>query len=359
MATIQETKNKKGKSAYRVQIRLKGYPLQSATFTKLTNARNWAQDVESALRDGRYLKQVEAKKHTLSEMVDRYMENVLIHKKSNTSTVKLQLNWWKSEIGNHLLINVTPNLIAKYRDKLLTEKNPKGMRRTPSTVIRYLAAISHAFTIAMKEWEWIEVNPVLRITKPIENKARIRFLDDEERERLLDACKQSKNKLLYTCVILAISTGMRSSEIQNLKWKDVDLVKCRITIHETKNGDRRIVPLVGHAQEQLQELFLKKSPNENLVFPSPRKSRVDKPMRFTLSWYLALEQAKIEDFRFHDLRHCCASYLAMNQASIAEIAEVLGHKTFAMVKRYSHLSESHTSKIVSKMNDQIFKKTAS
>ena len=65
-------------------------------------------------------------------------------------------------------------------------------------------------------------------------------------------------------------------------------------------------------------------------------------------------EAKIENFRFHDLRHSAASYLAMNGASLAEIAEVLGHKTLQMVKRYAHLSEAHTAKVVAKMNESIF-----
>ena len=72
------------------------------------------------------------------------------------------------------------------------------------------------------------------------------------------------------------------------------------------------------------------------------------------AWKVAVEKAGIEDFRFHDLRHSAASYLAMNGASLAEIAEVLGHKTLAVVKRYAHLSESHTAKVVKRMNQNIF-----
>jgi integrase len=73
-----------------------------------------------------------------------------------------------------------------------------------------------------------------------------------------------------------------------------------------------------------------------------------------VSWEKALKTAEIEDFHFHDLRHSAASYLAMNGATLAEIAEILGHKTLQMVKRYSHLTEQHTSKVVERMNKQIF-----
>lgn len=77
-------------------------------------------------------------------------------------------------------------------------------------------------------------------------------------------------------------------------------------------------------------------------------------MHIRKSWERILLDCKIEDFRFHDLRHSAASYLAMNGASLAEIAEVLGHKTLQMVKRYAHLSEAHTASVVEKMNNKIF-----
>jgi len=67
-----------------------------------------------------------------------------------------------------------------------------------------------------------------------------------------------------------------------------------------------------------------------------------------------LKVAKIENFHWHDLRHTCASYLAMNGASLAEIAEVLGHKTLQMVKRYAHLSQAHTARVVTSMNEKMF-----
>jgi len=89
----------------------------------------------------------------------------------------------------------------------------------------------------------------------------------------------------------------------------------------------------------------------NLVFPS---KDFKKPIDLRTPFENALKRAEIEDFKFHDLRHSCASYLAMNGASLAEIAEILGHKTLQMVKRYAHLSDAHTSKVVASMNDRIF-----
>ena len=88
-----------------------------------------------------------------------------------------------------------------------------------------------------------------------------------------------------------------------------------------------------------------------LVFPDPTGTR---PADIRAAWQDAVRRAGIENFRFHDLRHSAASYLAMNGASLLEIAEVLGHKTLAMVKRYAHLSEAHTRGVVERMNRAVF-----
>jgi integrase len=132
----------------------------------------------------------------------------------------------------------------------------------------------------------------------------------------------------------------------------VDLQQGRILLEETKNGERRLIPLVGHALELLREYGKVRRLITGLVFPGRR--RPDKPVNLQHPWEEALEVAGIEDFRFHDLRHSAASYMLMNGATIAELAEVLGHKTLQMVKRYAHLSEAHTAGVVERMNAAIF-----
>jgi integrase len=361
MAYIEERNTGDGQTRYRVLIRLKGHPVQSATFERKTDAKRWASDTESAIREGRHFKSSEAKKHTLEGLIDRYTRDVLPNKPKSKDKQEQQLEWWKDQIGSYLLSDVTPALIAEYRDKLAAEKTKRADRRSPATVIRYLAALSHAFTIAVKEWGWLEANPVLKVTKPKEPRGRVRFLSDDvinngtvidgERTRLLKACTASPCKHLYPVVILALSTGMRLNEIMTLTWDSVDLQRRRITLHETKNGERRVVPLVSKALDILREHAKVRRLDTNLVFPS---NKTKKPLDLRAPWEAALKAAKIEDFRFHDLRHTAASYLAMNGASVAEIAEVLGHKTLQMVKRYSHLSEPHTAGVVERMNTKLF-----
>ena len=349
MANIRNRTNKDGSTSYRVDVRLKGFPPQRATFKRLTDAKKWAQQTEAAIREGRYFKTTEARRHTLAEAIDRYKDSVLPAKRDHKKQ-SAQLDWWRNELGAYTLADVTPALLGETRDKLAKGDKPdKG--RSPATVVRYLAALSHLFTIAVNEWGWLENNPMRKVRKPKEPRGRVRILSDDEREALLKACKNSKNSYIHNVVVLALSTGMRQGEIMNLRWQDVDIAKGFIVLHETKNNERRAVPLTSYAHELLKEHSKLRRLDTDLLFPGKNPKN---PVFIRAPWVEAVKEAKIENFRFHDLRHSAASYLAMCGASLAEISHVLGHKTLSMVKRYSHLTEQHTSKIVAKMNEQIF-----
>jgi integrase len=121
---------------------------------------------------------------------------------------------------------------------------------------------------------------------------------------------------------------------------------------ETKNNERRAVPIVGLAHKVLSDLREVRQIDIPLVFPGNKNPQ--KPIDIRNIWDDAVAKAKLQDFRFHDLRHTAASYLAMNGATLAEIAEILGHKTLQMVKRYAHLSDAHTAGVVERMSSKIF-----
>ena len=350
MASIKERIGKNGKIKYQVQVRLKGYPSQTDTFSKKTDAKRWANETETKILDGRHFKTKESKKRTLKELIDKYMISVLPYKKSGKSQ-KAQLLWWKKELGHLVLCDVTSSIIADKRDKLLEGITPRKKKRSSATVVRYLSVISHVFSFAIRELQWIDDNPISKIRKPQEPRGRVRFLSKDERESLLKACMESKNRYLYLIVILALSTGMRLSEILYLKWKDVDLQKGTIILHKTKNNERRAVPLTGIALKLLRKYLQSKTVNFSLLFPG---SKSNKPIDIRSSWKTALKKASIENFRFHDLKHDFASNLLAKGASIAQLAEVLGHKTLQMVKRYSHLCEGVARDIVGKMTEEVF-----
>ncbi len=360
MASIRKRVQKDNSISYRVDVRLKGFPPQRATFKRLTDAKKWGQQTEAAIREGRYFKSAESRKHTLGELIDRYIRDVLPTKPKQSDTQEPQLKWWREQIGEYTLGDVTPALITECRDRLLVGISKQGKPYSTATVNRYLAALSHVFTVAVNEWGWMEDSPMRKVKKTTEPRGRVRFLsedevvngttEDGERTRLLKACKTSDNPYLYPVVVLALSTGMRKGEIMGLKWSNIDLSKGRITLYETKNNEIRVVPLVGHAMGLIKKQV--RRIDTPLLFPGKVKPSLPQDLR--APWQAALKKAEVSDFRFHDLRHSAASYMAMNGASMTEIAEVLGHKTLQMVKRYSHLSEAHTTSVVASMNEKIF-----
>jgi integrase len=207
MATIEKRLSADGAATFRVKVRVKGVPMQNATFQRLTDAKDWAKITEGAIKDRRYFKNTEAKKRTLGDLIDRYIDDVLPQKPKSEAKQKSQLLWWKAKLGAHYLIDLTPSLIAEQRDKLAKEKSRFGQRYSPATINRYLAALSHAFTIAVNDWAWLDDSPMRKVTKPREPRGRVRYLADDERNRLLTACDASACRELKQIVILALSTG--------------------------------------------------------------------------------------------------------------------------------------------------------
>jgi len=351
MATVEKRTTKEGETSYRVKVRLRGYPIQTASFESLTLARRWGQQTESAIREGRHFKTAEAKKHTLNEMVDRYLNQELSRRPKTKKDQERHFIWWKKEIGTYLLSDVTPALIVQCRDNLSNGITHYEKSRANATVNRYLAALSKCFSVAVTEWNWLDENPVKKVSKFPEPRGRVRFLSDDERISVLKACKRSENPYLYPIVVLALSTGARKTEISSLTWDQIDLQKRTIILHETKNGERRTLPVTETTYHLLQEHSKIRRIDSRLLFPGRNPLT---PITIRNDWVKALKEAEVKDFRFHDLRHSAASYLAMNGATPGEIAAVLGHKTLQMVKRYSHLSEAHTATVVAKMNERIF-----
>jgi len=345
MASIQQRLARGGRRRYRVQIRLRGV-VRSATFASMKEARQWAAVMEGTLRTQRAAVPLEAAYHTLGDGCARYGREVLPGKGPGTQAHQgPQLAWWTQQLGHLRLDQVTPARLAACRELL-------AQTRAPATVNRYVAALSHALTLAVREWGWLEASPMQRVRRLREPRGRVRCLSDEERRRLLVACQASHhNPCLYPVVLLALSTGARKQETLSLTWRDVDLRRAQLTIEHSKNGERRTLPLAGRALQTVQALAKVRRIDTPLLFP-----RADgrAPLDLRYAFHQALRAAGIPDFRFHDLRHTFSSYIAMNGASLLEMAEALGHKTLAMVKRYAHLSEAHTAGVVARMNAAMF-----
>lgn len=376
MATIQKRAHKTG-TTYRVMVRMKGFPPQQRTFKRLTDAKQWAQDTESAIRKGEFKNVVRtAASKTLQDVIDRFRKEVFVHRAETTKRAEGSfLTYWEKALGEYALAYVTPDMVSEKLAELAAagdgrrkpadgdEANkPKAAPKPKSrkTLKHYRDTLAVLFKYAM-QWGWVGSSPldgVNKITK-IRNE-RIRYLGEDERKKLLDACKASDNEHLYPVVVFALSTGARKSEILGLSLSDIDLSRDTAVLRDTKNGDTRAVPVVHHLHDLLKAQAEKVDAfYDQLESPAPRRwlfPRRDgqEPIDIRKAWENARDAAGIEDFRFHDLRHSTASYLAMNGASLVEIAEILGHRTLQMVRRYAHLSESHVKGVVKELNEKLF-----
>jgi len=370
MATIQKRK-RDGSTVYRAMVRIKGFPPQQKTFKRLTDARLWAQQTEAAIRKGEFKNVVStANSRTVADLIARYRKEVLPHKAPSTQRAEqTYLAFWERTLGAYALSYIDPDRINAALADLSEAGDSRRQRgdgerpnrpKQRKTLKHYRDTLALLFRHA-ETWGWTGSNPVDGVT-PITKlrNERVRYLDQDERRRLLDACRQSTNPQLYTIVVFALSTGARKGEILNLTLDDVDLSRDRAVLRDTKNGETRGVPIVGHIHELLSEHVptvraqydaMSPAPKTRWLFPG-RDGRT--PIDIRTAWENARDKAAVTDFRFHDLRHSTASYLAMQGANPMEIAEVLGHRTLQMVKRYSHLSEGHVRGLVAGLDEEMF-----
>lgn len=332
---------------YRAQVRVPGHKHVSKTFSRKKAADDWGRKEEDRLRA---LPPGSALNRTVSEAIARYRKERLPKLKSRR-VQEGHIDWWEDQIGHLTLGQVSPAHIADAIQLLEIPDKPDGKPRTPATINRYHSTIGAVFQSASKRWHWMPSNPARDVLRHQEAKGRARWLDDDERKALLESCKESRWDGLYPLVMFALATGARRGELLGLTWDRVDLKAGTAFLEVTKSGERRTLPIRGPALKSLIEYAKVRRLDSKFVFPSldGRKSFSFRPY-----WERAVQRAELEDFRFHDLRHTTASYLAMNGATLIEIADVLGHKTLEMVKRYAHLADSHKAGVLEKMNTAVF-----
>ncbi len=354
MATIQKRKNKNGTTSYRVMIRPDdGLPIQYKTWPTHQEAKDWAIKEEAKRRQGLYFPEKSKQKHTLAELIDRYTQDILPSIKS-AEDVRRHLNWWKLKLGKFALKHVSSDVISKHRRELLDEVLPKGKKRTEATVNRYLASLSAVLSHGVKECEWISSNPMSRVKKLKEAEGRNRILSPDECSRLLEACANSSNKLLLPFIILALTTGARSGELLSLQWNAVDLENGLMHLKNTKNGRPRVLAIIGDVLEMLKELFSKRNPEKPLVFAS--KTRFGQ-LTLRKPWEKALKEAKIEDFRVHDLRHCFATTASVSGSSNIQLSAATGHRTLSQLLRYCHPDAASVQQLTTKVYEKLISTT--
>lgn len=238
MASISRRRNRDGSASYDVTVRIVGFPTACKSFGTKLEAELWAGRIESAAK-GRTL--TLARDMTLAQLIDEATPKL-------DKPVAAAFGYWREQLGTLRLIDLTPQMVAIHRDLLLGAP-ASGFRhktckpRSAATVRNYLVELSRLFTVAIRELHVCESNPVAAVTKPPASRWRVRFLTDDERTRLLAACKASESRDLYKFVLTALTTGARKGELRGLRWRDVDLARRWAVFPMTKNGDARGVPL--------------------------------------------------------------------------------------------------------------------
>ncbi len=220
---------------------------------------------------------------------------------------------------------MSPRLISDYKIR----RRDEGA--APNTVNNELRVLSHAFNLAIKEWEWVEFNPVSRVSKEKVNNQIERWLTHEEEEKLL-ACSPH---WLQEIVIFAINTGLRQGELLDLTWDRVDLFRRTLTILEQKNKGKDTLPVNAQALEVLKARYKIRSIKTNLVFYSKEGTRIDAAnlqRAFNIAWY----KAEIAKLRFHDLRHTFATRLVQAGVDLYKVQKLMRHKSPIMTQRYAH-----------------------
>ena len=304
----------------------------------------------SLIAEGRYLDVKKDYKTTLGELIQKYEENFRDQAAYKKYKVYCLENF-KQHFGEDTrLSNIRYVDLETYRNHLGRKLTRHGTVRKVGSVNREIACLHHVFTKGV-EWELMEKNPFDKGKTLIqkENNKRLRFLTEEEIEKLLDECKGKKH--LHRIVECALNTGMRRNEILSLEWGQIK--NGLIYLQEkTKTKEARQIPINARMKEVFKEIRKEQGLKSKFVFTYQHgKKATPMPIhRIDRAFNGAVRRAKIEDCRFHDLRHTFASHLIMRGATLKEVQELLGHTTMTMTLRYAHLSQEHKRKAVDRLN---------
>ena len=192
---------------------------------------------------------------------------------------------------------------------------------------------------------YLPVNPVNGVKVPRENHRRDRILTASEYIRLLKNVSD-RAPHMRPILVLAYETGMRRGEILGLRWKDLQRRPGFVYLPDTKNGASRWVPLNGEAREVLRAW--PRRVDTDLVFVGPN----GKPITtIKTAWKTLCGKARVEDIRFHDVRHTFTTRMLEAGVDIRSIMAITGHKSTSMFQRYSHPSDSHLKAAVETVSD--------
>jgi integrase len=279
-------------------------------------------------------------KETVTALIPRYLhhQKARLTARAYARTKGIVETHLKTAFGAMRLSDIRRADVQKY----ITERTAEV---SAGSISKELNTLKHLLGLAV-EWELVAVNVARGVKAPRVPAGRVRYLQPTELRAVLEACPE----WLRPIAGLLAFTGMRRSEVLNLRWLDVDRRGERILLPQTKNGSGRVVWLNGLACRVLDSIPRNGAgPTDRIFPPSDRVS----PENVSLAFLRACRKVEIADFRLHDLRHTAASWLRMSGADLQDVAELLGHRDLRMTKRYSHLSPAHLSAAVKRL-DSVF-----
>ncbi|QRR09740.1 site-specific integrase [Burkholderia sp. MS455] len=334
MGTIQSRSRRSG-IRLQATIRIKGFPTLSRAFGDRTDAETWIADQEDFIRRRIHTAKMETERQriaaecevqyrTLGDLMRRYLATVTPGKRASDQEAIRMNGLLKHAIADCPILNLDRQRIAEWRDtRLLTVSG--------STVRRDMTLLAHVIKIGIEEWSApLTQNPFRAVRRPAEGPPRDRRLKLGEQAALLSACDDARAPYLRPVVELALETAMRQSELVSLAWQRISLSGRYAYLPVTKNGTARGVPLSSRAIEILATLS-RGGNGTGAVFAGVTAEAVKR------AFIRAIRRAGLDNLRFHDLRHEATSRFFERGLTVPEVARITGHKTWAMLERYTHL----------------------
>ena len=254
-------------------------------------------------------------KHTFDEAALRWLDEK-DHKRSIKDDIA-KIDFFRKEIGNEYLQDITRDQIG----------NLLMQFKTPATKNRYVALLRAIFRRARDVWDWVDKAPAFQTY--VEPDKRISYLTEEQFTELLHELPEPHR----SAAVVAVSTGLRKSNVYGLRWDQVDLERRMAWIHPDQAKAKRAIP-VPLNDDAVAAISAQDGKSEKFVFPCD-------PMSWK-AWQAVLQKVGLpEAFRWHDLRHTFASWHAMAGTPMHVIQELGGWRSAAMLQRYAHLSQGH------------------
>lgn len=302
-------------------------------------------------------------------MSEHYAPWALAQRKGGAATVGNMAAQFEARLYKKKLKDIALLEIERYRNERLADD------KKPATVNRDIGRLQGVLSKAV-EWGFLPVHPLARLRKlKGADDSRVRYLQDDEDQRLWAALARREQRLreqrasgnewlrarnqperevwpadgyadhLEPMIVLALNTGMRRGEITSLRWDDIDFASrhVRVRVGNAKTSKARRIALNDSVVSALLR-WQAKHDGSSLLF---------NVTTIYSSWESIMDDADIDDFHFHDLRHTFASRLVMKGVDLNTVRELMGHSDIRMTLRYAHLAPSHTSNAVRMLDSWI------